>query len=324
MRRIKEGDGRGGGKTPHVFGPVPSRRLGLSLGIDLIPPKTCSYNCLYCELGPTTRRTLTEAASLSADEVVQEAAIRLSQSRPDVLTLAGSGEPTLYADLGVVIERLKTMTDIPVALLTNGSLFFREAVRRRVMKADMILPTLTSAFEETFRRIHRPHPDLTLDLVLSGLRALREEYRGSLWLEVVFLRGLNDSEQELLGLRRVIQSLAPDKVQLNTVVRPPSDSRAVPLDTQALEEIKNFLGERAEILLDFPFEGKGHRGGSPETELVKMLRRRPMRPVDAAEVLGLTLEEARDLLDNLCRQGTVRELRQSGQTYYARREDDAK
>lgn len=308
--------------TRHVFGPVPSRRLGLSLGVDLIPPKTCSYDCLYCQLGPTTRRTVTEAAYVSAEKIVQEAAQKLHQSRAEVLTLAGSGEPTLHSDIGSVIEGLKGLTDTRVALLTNGSLFWREAVRRRVMKADMILPTLTSAFEETFRRIHRPHPDLRLDLVLTGLRALRAEYTGSLWLEVVLLQGINDSEEELLALRRAIQEISPDKIHLNTVVRPPSDSRAVPLDTQALEEIKVFLGETAEVISEFPFEGKEGRKASSEEELLQILSRRPMRPEDTAEVMGLTLKEARNLLSRLCGMGIIRELGQSGETYYARHENN--
>jgi wyosine [tRNA(Phe)-imidazoG37] synthetase (radical SAM superfamily) len=311
-------------RAPHVFGPVPSRRLGLSLGIDLIPPKTCSYNCLYCQLGPTTHKTITEGNWVSAEVIVQEAAERLSQSKTDVATLAGSGEPTLYADIERVIDGLKGLSGIPVALLTNGSLFWREALRRRVMRADIILPTLTSVFEETFQRIHRPHPELRLGQVLSGLGALRQEYRGSLWLEVVLLKGINDSPEELLGLKRAIKEISPDKIQLNTVVRPPSDSRAVALDSRSLEEIKAFFGDAAEVVSEFSFEGRGSHQGPVEDGLVQTVSRRPMRASDAAEVLGLSVSEAGDLLKDLCERGILRAIRQSGETYYARNDEDGK
>ena len=209
-----------------VFGPVPSRRLGLSLGIDLIPAKTCSYDCLYCQVGRTTEKIVTPEAFVPVQIVMAELKKRLEKVRPDTITLSGSGEPTLYAPMANLISSIREATDIRIAILTNGSLFWKEEVRAGVLDAHVIAPTLSTVFEETYRAIHRPHEDIQLGMIIEGLKKLRSEFKGLIFLEVVLLNGFNDSDREIEGLKRVIEGIAPDKVQLNTVVRPPADSRA--------------------------------------------------------------------------------------------------
>ena len=301
---------------PYVFGPVPSRRLGFSLGIDLIPAKTCTYDCLYCQVGITTNKTLEPGSFSPVSEVIEELDQRLEKTAPDVITLSGSGEPTLHSGIGQVITRIKRLTDIQVALLTNGSLLWREEVRSRVSGAHIIMPTLSTVFEETFRAIHRPHPDLDLPAMVEGLKSLRRMYRGQMLLEVVFLAGFNDTDRELEGLKKAIDQILPDKIQLNTVVRPPADSRARPLDRERLETIKNYFGKRAEIVAAAPSTKKGTAFDALTINVLEMARRRPIRADDLATVLDMTLDETESLIQGLIIKGRLREQKHSGEVYY--------
>ncbi|MFC1824916.1 radical SAM protein [Thermodesulfobacteriota bacterium] len=301
---------------PYVFGPVPSRRLGLSLGIDLVPAKTCTYDCLYCQVGKTTSETLKTEPYVPLQDVIKELERHLEGANPETITLAGSGEPTLHSGIGQLITEIKGLSDIKIALLTNGSLLWQENVRERILGADIILPTLTSAFEATFRAIHRPHSDLRAESVIKGLKELRRIYRGLLFLEVMLLRGFNDSDREIEGLKRVINDISPDRVQLNTVERPPSDPKAQSLDKKRLEEIKNFLGDRVEIVAEAPF--KPHRGRyqSVEGPIMEMTRRRPMRAIDIAQSLDLSLGDVEGIISGLVVKGALQERQHSREIYY--------
>ena len=308
--------------TSYVFGPVPSRRLGLSLGVDLIPPKTCTFDCLYCEVGRTTDRTVRPRPFVPVSEVIAQVEKRLSGCSPDAVTLAGSGEPTLHSEIDQVIEGLREITDTRVALLTNGSLFWDEGVRQRVRNVDIVMPTLSSAREQTFRAIHRPHPALDLGTIVGGLKSLRQEYDGQIFLEVVLLSGINDTEEELKGLRALINEISPEKIQLNTVVRPPSDIRAKPLDRDRLEDIKLFFGDIAEIVVDAPLAKKALMSDSLARDLVDMVKRRPLRLTDIANSLGRSMDLVRDLVKGLIIKGYIIEKKHSGETFYIGKEDN--
>ncbi|MDY6974270.1 MAG: radical SAM protein [Thermodesulfobacteriota bacterium] len=315
---------KGAKSMSYVFGPVRSRRLGLSLGVDLIPKKTCSFDCLYCQVGRTSFKTIETKTFIHASGVVKEVAKRLLKGAPDVITLAGSGEPTLCSEIDRVIASIKEMTDIKVAVLTNGSLFWREEIRRRVLKADIIMPTLCTAFEHTFRRIHRPHSQLDLGAVVNGLKHLRRNYRGQLLLEVVFLAGINDSENEVEGLKTLIDQIIPEKIHLNTVVRPPSDPGALPLDRKRLEAIETFLGPRAEIVAEVPPVAVGAgKETSSAIDLLDVVKRRPLTPADMATTLKLSLEEVEDILKGLLIKGLIHRLEHSGTVYYLSDKRDA-
>jgi wyosine [tRNA(Phe)-imidazoG37] synthetase (radical SAM superfamily) len=300
----------------HLFGPVPSRRLGLSLGVDLVPPKTCTFDCLYCEVGRTTDLTQTRRPYRVA-EIIRELEDYL-QDPPgplDYVTMAGSGEPTLNLGLREIIAAVKNLTKTPVAILTNGSLFYLPEVRAAVTAADVILPSLDAGREETFQRMNRPHPGLSLDLVVSGLKAVRREFAGPIWLEILLLKGLNDKKEELTAIKRLLRELAPDKVQLNTAVRPVADKSALALTQEEMEAVADFLGAGAEVV------AAAHRL-SPERlavkdrDLIEMLARRPMTAMDLAQALGFPLAQVRERLGRLAKSGLVRRDVHQDQDFY--------
>jgi wyosine [tRNA(Phe)-imidazoG37] synthetase (radical SAM superfamily) len=300
----------------HLFGPVPSRRLGRSLGVDLIPPKTCPYNCIYCEVGPTTCRSL-ERFSYQTEAIIEELAgyLKAQGLRPDVITLAGSGEPTLNLGLGRIIREIKAMSPIPVAVLTNGALLYLPEVRLELAAADVVLPSLDAAREETYRAINRPLPELSFESLIEGLTAFRREYRGRIWLEVMLLKGLNDTEAELTLLRRALEKIAPDKIQLNTAVRPVVDDAARPLDQAEMEAAAVLLGGPVEVIASF---SRADIAGSPrqDDDLVEMLSRRPMTAPDLAQALGLPLTQVVARLKRLQDSGRISHDRYHDEEFY--------
>jgi wyosine [tRNA(Phe)-imidazoG37] synthetase (radical SAM superfamily) len=300
----------------HLFGPVPSRRLGRSLGVDLIPPKTCTYDCIYCEVGPTTRKTGRRFA-YRTDAIIAELTdcLRDPAPAPDVITLAGSGEPTLNLGLGRIIEAIKEMTRIPVAVLTNGALLYLPEVRRELAAADLVLPSLDAAREATYRAINRPLPELTLDRLLEGLAAFRREYRGQIWLEVMLIKGINDTDTELVLLRQALATIAPDKVQLNTVVRPGVEESAQALNTEEMAAAAACLAGPVEVIAAFD---RGDVVGSPpeDEDLVEMLSRRPMTAPDLAQALGLPLVQVVARLKRLMDSGRISHNRHQDQEFY--------
>jgi wyosine [tRNA(Phe)-imidazoG37] synthetase (radical SAM superfamily) len=300
----------------YIFGPVPSRRLGLSLGVDLIPPKTCSYDCLYCQVGRTTDKQIEPAPFISVEEVLKELERVLEKSRPDTITLAGSGEPTLHGEIDRVITRIKELTDTRVALLTNGSLLWSKAIRDRILGADIILPTLSTVFEETFRAMHRPHRDLELIKIIEGIKNLRKDYSGLIFIEVVLLAGYNDREKELEALGKVFEEISPDKIQLNTVVRPPSDARAQALDRTRLERIRDFFGQKAEIIAPSTRSPSAAGIDSRVSSVVEMARRRPVRAVDISNSLHIPLEETERMMKGMVLKGRVKLKEHGGEKFY--------
>ncbi len=289
----------------HLFGPVPSRRLGRSLGVDLIPRKTCPFDCIYCEVGPTSRQRDTRF-EYDAEAIIAELRAYLEGSPPqlDFITLAGSGEPTLNLGLGSIIRRLKELTAIPVAVLTNGALLHLPEVRRELMAADLVLPSLDAARDQAFQAVNRPLPGYPLSRLLHGLEAFRREYPGPIWLEVLLLKGLNDSPEDLEALRRALGSLAPDKVQLNTAVRPGVRRQAQPLSLQDLAAIAAGLEGEVEVIASY--EGAGPAAPAPDdATLAEMLARRPMTAADLAGVLGLPQPLVQEKLQRLEQSGQI-------------------
>jgi wyosine [tRNA(Phe)-imidazoG37] synthetase (radical SAM superfamily) len=300
----------------HLFGPVPSRRLGRSLGVDLVPRKTCPYDCVYCEVGPTTQQTR-DRLEYQAEAIIREvtAYLRGPEAALDFITLAGSGEPTLNLGLGKIIQAIKEMSSTPVAVLTNGALLHVPEVRRELAGADVILPSLDAAIEETWRAINRPLPEMSLEQIISGLEALRREYPGRIWLEVMILKGVNDSEAELGALKQVIQRLAPDKVQLNTAVRPVVDDLAQPLNEEEMQAVADFFGAGAEVIASCSRPAKAETAVS-DARFLEMLARRPMTAPDVAEVLGLPLELVQARLKRLCKSGLIHYSLYQDQGFY--------
>ena len=305
--------------TSYVFGPVPSRRLGYSLGIDLVPFKTCTYDCIYCQVGRTTKKTIKCEEFFPPEQILEEIKEKLSKTSPDFITFSGSGEPTLYSKIGELTEKIKKITDIKIALLTNGSLLWREDIREKLSKIDLILPTLTTANEDTFRRIHRPHPELRLNNIIDGLIKFRKEYNGKIFLEVFILKGINDNKEELIPLRDVIEEIEPDKIQMNTAVRPPSEKDAVAVDMKRLEEIASFFGEKAEVIAYRQRVSKGVKGDKI-SHIVEMIKRRPVSAKDISDAMGIEMEEVHSIIKGLMIKGVISAYNHLDETYYILRE----
>jgi wyosine [tRNA(Phe)-imidazoG37] synthetase (radical SAM superfamily) len=250
------------------------------------------------------------------DAVLAELDETLAKVRPDYVTFSGSGEPTLHVELGRLISYVKERTGARVAVLTNGSLLYRPEVRERLLKADMVMPTLSTVREGTFRAIHQPHDDLSLAGSIEGLRSLRKNYRGQLFLEVMLLAGFNDEVEEIEALRQVVLEIAPDRVQLNTVIRPPADAKAIPLDRKKLEYIKGVFGECAEIIATAPITEKQRFQGPLSAAVLEMARRRPVTVEDVAGALDAPLDEVGKTVKALVNKGELREQTHLGKDYY--------
>jgi wyosine [tRNA(Phe)-imidazoG37] synthetase (radical SAM superfamily) len=272
--------------TTYVFGPVPSRRLGRSLGVDLVPFKTCTYDCTYCQLGRTSRKTTERRQWVPLDDVLGQLRLKL-KSDPDYVTLSGSGEPTLYADLDRLIDGIKEITQVPIAVLTNGSLLWQEDVRRQLRRADLVMPTLAAGDERTYRTIHRPDEGIHFERMLDGLIRFRQEFHGRYWLEVFLLGGCNDSEEHIQAVSRCVDRIGPGRVQLNTVARPPAESSAKPVPRQRLAEIALRFSPPAQIIAEFDRTHHQPSAGSDRDAILALLQRRPCTIDDIASGLGL-------------------------------------
>lgn len=304
----------------YLYGPVPSRRLGASLGIDLIPKKVCSYDCIYCQIGKTTNHTLKRKAYFPTEAIKKELADFLGDpdngNRVDILTFSGSGEPTLHAGIGELIRFLKTITSIPVAVITNGSLLWDPQVREDLLAADRVVPSLDAVTPEAFEAVNRPAEGITVAKMIDGLKTFREEYEGELWVEVLLCEGVNDAEADIAALKEVLDDIGPDKVQLNTVVRPPSEATARPLSEERLNQIKDFLGEKAEVIAAFDASKISAYHKATEEEILNLLRRRPETAQKMSQSLGLHLHEVEKYLTALLNKDRVRSIRQGRDIYY--------
>lgn len=304
----------------YVYGPVHSRRLGRSLGVDLVPLKTCTFNCVYCQLGPTAATTLQRAEYVPADEVVEEVRARLSETpAPDYITLAGSGEPTLNSAFGAVAKRIREFAKAPIALLTNGSLFFLPEVRDACRAIDVVIPDLDAGDEETFQRINRPHSDITLEKVVQGLAALRDEFAGEIRLEVFLAHGLNTSDVDVERLKGQIARIRPDRIQLNTAVRPAAEEFVRPVTPQRLEEICAMLGPTAEVVADAETLRHVPILAATVNDVLELVSRRPCTVEDLASGLSIHRHEAAKHIQHLLKDERIVEVREGGRAFYRAR-----
>jgi wyosine [tRNA(Phe)-imidazoG37] synthetase (radical SAM superfamily) len=275
----------------HIFGPVPSRRLGRSLGIDVVPPKTCSFDCIYCESGPTTRLSLRRENFADSSEILAELDefFRLHPDAADALTFSSAGEPTLFSGIGELIARVKkAYPRLPLIVLTNGSLLWEPEVRRNLLKADRVVPSLDAASTGVFTKINRPHPSLDLARIIEGIGAFRSEYKGRLHIEIVLVSGVNDSDEELSALARTIEPLKPDKVELNTVVRPPAHHGTVGLTKSQMARAASFFGSvETETVGVFRARTAGSDEESLGARIVETVGRRPCTMSELAASLGV-------------------------------------
>ncbi len=262
----------------YVFGPVPSRRLGRSLGISPIPRKTCNFTCIYCQLGRTTNFTNTRVDFFPSEAIVEEVQkALLITDQIDYITIVGDGEPTLYAGLGNLINSLKKQTSFPIAVITNGALLSRDDVRNDLLSADVVLPTLDAPTEELFRLINRPHKDLKLIDIIQGMKQFREEYKGQLWVEVMLVKGKNDTPEILSKIKDIIDSIGFDKVFINVPIRPPAESWVKIPDPEVLLEAQKILSAESISLYETSDVTSIDKTASPEQNIIEIAQRHPLR-----------------------------------------------
>lgn len=284
----------------YTYGPVPSRRLGRSLGVSPIPPKTCSYTCVYCQLGRTDHLQAHRESFFPKEEVLAEIVDRATQTRPDYVTFVGDGEPTLCRDLGWLIEHTKDIVGLPVAVITNGSLLWRDDVQNDLMRADVVIPTLDAGNETTFRRINRPHPGITFDVMLEGQIAFKRSCSGRLWVEVMLVAGVNDDPDELLSIRQAIERIKPDSVFVLTPIRPPAESWVRIPTPGKIIEAQQILGGATAIVEretgDFGLEAFA----SATQAILEIGSRHPLR-----------VSQAREIESHFAEPGTIHHMLQS-------------
>jgi wyosine [tRNA(Phe)-imidazoG37] synthetase (radical SAM superfamily) len=304
-------------KFPHLYGPVPSRRLGYSLGVDLLPFKTCSLNCIYCQLGRTKKTTIRRRQFFSEKQILEEIRDFLKTgTRVDFITFSGSGEPTLNKSIGRLIRKIKKMTGIQVAVLTNSTLLSRPEVRKELAAADVVVPSLDAATEKVFKKINRPHPSLQAKKIIEGLVKFRQQYRGQIWLEILLVRGVNDSPNHLKKLREAVEKIKPDKIHLNTVVRPPAEKATQALSPEELNRIKEFFGEKAEVVASFRKKEQEKTPKDISQAILSIVRRRPVSLEDLEHSLGLTREELSLDIQRLQEQKKIKMVRHLDRDYF--------
>ena len=303
----------------YLFGPVPSRRLGRSLGIDLVPHKTCSLNCVYCECGNTTRLTNQRAEYVPTAEVIAELNYFLS-TKPalDYVTFSGAGEPTLHSGLGRIVDFIKSnFPHYNIALLTNGSLFFQQELREEVAEIDVILPSLDAVDEHIFQQVNRPHHEINVQQIISGLIELKKIQQVQMWLEIFIIPGINDTHAHIEKLKCAIHQIKPDLVQLNAMDRPGTENWVVGASREQLEKIAVQLNWHIDIIAKFSDrkENKAYQENI-ETAILQMIKRRPCTVEDLSQMLGLHVNEVNKYLDVLTKTELVYARRMERGLFY--------
>ena len=302
----------------YIFGPVPSRRLGLSLGVDPVPKKICSLDCVYCEVGRTTDKTLQRKPYVPAEIILSELSDFLStyKNKIDVITFSGSGEPTLNSDLGKIIKGIRKLTDIKIALLTNGTILWDPDVRKDIVDVDIIMPSLDAVTPEIFKKVNQPYKNLTVDMVIKGEIALRKEFAGEYDLEILIVKGINDKESEYRKLAEVVNKIDPDSVQLNTVVRPPGKGNAKAVDRNELEKLKILIGKKANIIPDFQVDKDNKGSLDLYDSLINMLKIRPCTLDEISTALQVEKETVKMAINGLGYKGYLYEEERDGKVFY--------
>ncbi len=273
----------------YVYGPVPSRRLGQSLGVDPLPLKTCNWNCVYCQLG-RTRPVVNERKDYAPpQEILAQVREALAMHKPgqaDWVTFVGSGEPMLHASMGWLIRQVKALTDLPIAVITNGSLLYLPEVREELGVADAVMPSLDAGTAKLYRQINRPHPQVTFERLLDGLIAFRRGYGGKLWIEVMLVQGLNDTKEALRDIADALHRIRPDEVHINLPTRPPAETWVGPPDEQGLMRATAILGDIAQVV--HPVEGTFDLSGYSTVieAVVGIITRHPMRQEELERTLA--------------------------------------
>lgn len=310
-------DNKVAGEEKYLYGPVPSRRLGRSLGVDIVPLKVCTLDCIYCQLGKTTQKTIQRRQYVPPSAVLAEIEHRLAKGlMADFITISGSGEPTLNSALGEIVAGIKNLTEIPVAILTNGTLLYEKDVRADCAKADVVLPSLDAGDERTFRKINRPYPDISIEKLISGLSSFRDEFAGRIWLEVFLVEDVNTDAAAIAKISEAIKRIRPDKIHLNTAVRPTAEKNVRRVDVEKLNAIAAQLGPRCEVVADFSPQRCTEHVVNKAQDVLSVLKRRPCSLDDICSGLGISQAEALNYITHFRQQGLVHSEQKGDVTFF--------
>ncbi len=303
----------------HLYGPVPSRRLGRSLGIDLVPFKTCTYDCIYCQLGRTTKKTIERRPYVPIEDIISELQIKLTTGEhPSFISIAGSGEPTLHSEIGELIAMIKAITKIPVAVLTNGSLLFMPEVRTALMQADLVIPSLDAGDEALFHYINRPQADISFDEMVSGLIEFTRNFPGDVWLEVLLLSGITGMDTEVRKIAAYAKKIRAQRVQLNTVCRPAAEDFACTVAGSQMAKFALLFPGTVDVISKH--ESDSFSGSLPNdtntAEIVNLLARRPCTLSGICSGLGLHPHDAVKKLKKLADEKQITTLRADHDVFY--------
>ncbi len=297
----------------YVFGPVPSRRLGRSLGVSPIPLKTCSYSCVYCQLGRTNHLQVKRESFFSKHDIFAEIIKNCQTTMPDYITFAGDGEPTLCRDLGWLIRHVKMSLRIPIAVITNGSLLYRKDVRQDLEKADIVIPSIDAGDERLYNIINRPHSGIDFNTMLGGLSNFSQEFTGKLWLEIMLVKGLNDSPEELSKIKNIIEKIKPDRAYLLTPTCPPAESWVTPPDPENILKAQEILKDVIPIV-DYEIgEIELKNFNNAAQSIIEIGSRHPMRWEQVQQIERHFKEKG--IIDQLIKTGKLIEYNYNGTIY---------
>jgi wyosine [tRNA(Phe)-imidazoG37] synthetase (radical SAM superfamily) len=288
----------------YVFGPVPSRRLGVSLGVDLVEEKTCNLNCIYCECGGNSHTYSKRGSYVDINKIKEELKTAMKTIKPDYITFSGSGEPTLNSDIGELIRWVKRNIDAKIAVITNSTLLHLDEVIEDISEADVIMPSLDAISHDVFLKINRPHADLRSEDILKGIKKLSERFNGKILLELFIIEGVNDTSEELELFARFLKTISIEAIQLNTLARPGAVDWIIPATFKRLDEIKRYFESQGiqgvEIIKKYKNRTQMKNYSHEEEKLIlNMLSKRPYSLEELSEMVGEKKEKLHKYLQIL-------------------------
>lgn len=303
-------------KYQYLFGPVPSRRFGRSLGVDLTPYKTCTLDCVFCQLGRTLNKTVTRREYVPTDAVINELKEWLkTDGEADYITLSGSGEPTLHSHFGKVLEFIRTNTAIPAVLLTNGTLLHLPEVRDAAAYAQVVKISLSAWNQASYEWVNRPHAQLRFEQLIEGQKAFRAQFKGELCMEIFLIGGMNAMSANVEKIAAIAKGIGPDRIQLNTSVRPPAEDFATALSKERMTALAPLFDPEAEVIAEFSSKDIREAEVNEET-IYSMLKRRPCTSEQISEVFGMHLNEVSKYLGKLIRTGQIHVECENNSVFY--------
>lgn len=300
----------------YTYGPVPSRRFGLSLGVDILPYKTCSVDCIYCQVGRTSNLTIERKSFFPREEILSEILLVSKQEKPDFITFSGSGEPPLNLDLGWLVSNIKKELAAKIVALTNSTLLWMSDVREDLKLTDIVVPSLDAGTDTFWKRVNRPHPGFGFEKMIDGLIEFSREFAGELWVEVLLVKGLNDSPENIDSILEILSRMRYKRIHLNTITRPPTEKSLLALTHDELTEIAKRFPPNTEILSAFQKRGKHVSSGGDKERILIAASKQPVSLKDIEESLGIPSERAGKVIEEMVKERKLRLFSKGGEVFY--------